>query len=119
MSNYIFKNFEFRTLFALSDITDINTVNVNILTHLERQRVLYLVKNQKMDFSDAKHKAQQEIISIFGFDDSGIDNSESLNITSNNNSNAILLAISVILQGDRTVGQLTEMMANISNDMSV
>jgi len=30
-----------------------------------------------------------------------------------------LLAISVILQGDRTVGQLTEMMANISNDMSV
>ena len=34
-------------LTALSDITDISTINVNILTHLEKRRIEYLVKQGK------------------------------------------------------------------------
>jgi uncharacterized protein (TIGR02145 family) len=103
-------------LLALSDIRDISTVNINILTHLEKQRVNYLIKQNKT-FSEAKKTAQGEILSIFGFNVSDINNSEMLDISVNNESNAILLAISIILQGNRSVGDLTELLANISNDI--
>jgi len=103
-------------LSALSDITDISTVNVNLLTHLEKQRVGYLV-GQGLTFTEAKTSAQQEILSIFGFEISNMNASESLDITINNTSNAILLAISVLLQGNRSVGDLTELLANIINDI--
>lgn len=103
-------------LFALSDIRDISTINVNILTHLEKQRVNYLIKQNK-NFSDAKKTSQGEILSIFGFKLSDINNSETLDISVNSESNAVLLAISTILQGNRSVGDLTELLANISNDI--
>jgi uncharacterized protein (TIGR02145 family) len=103
-------------LFALSDIRDISTVNVNILTHLEKQRVNYLIKQNKT-FPEAKKTAQAEILSIFGFSLSDINNAETLDISVNSESNAILLAISTILQGNRSVGDLTELLANISNDI--
>jgi hypothetical protein len=104
------------TLYALSDITDISTVNVNILTHLEKSRVEYLIGKGK-DFSEAKDTAQKEILTIFGFPVQNMDNSEMLNISVNKEENAILLAISIILQGNRTTGDLTELLANFSNEI--
>jgi len=103
-------------LFALSDITDISTVNVNILTHLEKVRVGKLV-NKTTKLADAKKIAQGEILAIFGFNLTGMDNSEELDISVDNDGNAILIAISIILQGDRSVGDLTELMAGITNDI--
>lgn len=103
-------------LFALSDITDISTVNVNILTHLEKVRVGKLV-NETTTLSDAKRIAQGEILAIFGFNLTGMDNSEELDISVDNDGNAILIAISIILQGDRSVGDLTELLAGITNDI--
>ncbi len=104
-------------LYALSDITDISTVNVNILIHLERQRVEYLIKIRDYSFESAKDSAQKEILIMFGFHNDEMMISEALDITSNEEVNAILLAISVILQGDRGIGTLTELLANISNDL--
>ena len=103
-------------LFALSDITDISTVNVNILTHLEKVRVGNLV-NGTTTLPEAKRIAQGEILAIFGFAQTGMDNSEELDISVNNDGNAILIAISIILQGDRSVGDLTELMAGMTNDI--
>jgi hypothetical protein len=103
-------------LFALSDVTNKSTVNVNILTHLEKKRIEYLI-SQGNSFSQAKQSAQTEILQIFGITSLEIGESESLNITASGEGNAILLMASVILQGSRTVGQLTELLANISNDI--
>ena len=104
-------------LYALSDITDINTVNVNILTHLEKRRVEYLVK-QKNSFAEAKKTAQEEILAIFGFENNEMQESETLDISVNHADNAVLLAISLILQGKRSVGDLTELLAGISTDIA-
>jgi hypothetical protein len=46
------------TLSALSDITDSSSVNVNLMTHLEKKRVEYLMDNSKMTFAAAKTQAQ-------------------------------------------------------------
>lgn len=104
------------TLYALSDITDKTTINVNILTHLEKSRVEYLI-GQEVPFTEAKDSAQKEILAMFGFKNNEIANSEALDISIDNEDNAILLAISVILQGNNSVADLTEILANISTDL--
>jgi uncharacterized protein (TIGR02145 family) len=105
------------TLNALVDSTNISTVNVNVLTHLEKSRIEYLV-NHDLSFSAAKDSAQKEILAIFGFAQSGMEHSEKLDISVNSEENAILLAISIILQGNRPVTDLSEILQQISTDIS-
>jgi hypothetical protein len=103
-------------LYALTDVTDASTINVNILTHLEKRRVEYLIKAGKT-FNEAKTTAQKEILAIFGFTKDNMKPSESLDISASGDDNAILLAISLILQGGLSVGELSELLATISADI--
>ena len=107
------------TLFALANLADTsNTVNVNLLSHLEKDRVRYLMQDENKSFATAKKQAQKEVLAIFGIEKEGIAASENLDITQEGDDNAILLAISVILQGyDGNVGNLSELLANISGDL--
>lgn len=104
------------TLFALSDLTNKASLNVNVLSTLEKVRVEYLISNGS-NFSDAKKQAQSEILAIFEMGKSAMTESELLDITQSGDDNAILLAISVILQGYLTVPDLSELLANISTDI--
>jgi hypothetical protein len=104
-------------LLALADISLKSSVNVNVLTHLEKERVEYLIK-QGNSFVEAKRQAQAEILSVFGFKLEGMSESELLNISEDTEGNAILLAISIILQGKRNTGDLSELLAKISDDLS-
>lgn len=104
-------------LFALSDLTDKSSLNVNILSHLEKRRVEYLISNGS-SFKDAKKQAQSEILRIFEIKKSDMPESEALDISKSGEDNAILLAISAILQGKLTEAQLSELLANIATDIS-
>jgi hypothetical protein len=104
------------SLQALSDLTDQSTLNVNILSTLERNRVKYLISTGK-DFAEAKKQAQTEILKIFEIEKPDITASEHLDITKTGDDNAILLAISVIVQGYLNVSEVSELLANISTDI--
>jgi len=104
------------TLFALSDLSNRSNLNVNILSHLEKNRVDYLI-SQGESFSDAKKMAQGEILSVFEINEEEIIESEQLDITKSGDDNAILLAVSVMLQGYLSVSDLSELLANISTDI--
>lgn len=104
------------TLYALTDITDHKNVNINLLTHLEKPRVEYLMKSG-LSFSAAKKQAQKEILAIFNIRKDTINNSEDLNIAAEGVDNGILLAISAMLQGYRTESEMTELLSNISEDI--
>lgn len=104
------------TLFALSDLTDKTSLNINVLSSLEKTRVEYLVSNG-MDYSSAKKQAQSEILSIFEISKSDLSESELLDITKAGDENAILMAVSVILKGYLSVSELSELLANISTDI--
>lgn len=107
------------TLYALSDLSDLSdksSLNINALTNLEKNRVDYLVSNG-MSFTEAKSQAQVEILSIFEISKNKILDSEQLDITKTGDDNAILLAVSVILQGHLSVSELSELLANISTDI--
>ena len=104
------------TLYVLSDITDKTSLNVNVLSSLEKRRVEYLISIDS-SFNDAKHQAQTEILKIFEIDNKNMPASESLDIIQTGDDNAILLAVSVILQGQLDVSELSELLANISTDI--
>ncbi len=107
------------TLYALTDVSkrEGGLVNINLLTHLEYHRVIYLVKEKKMKFFAAKDSAKKEVFNLIGVDSRNFANSENLDIAGSGEGDAALLALSVLLQGDRSVAQLMELLANISEDM--
>ena len=105
------------TLFALSDITDKTTVNVNVLSHLEKSRIEYLLTNGETSFSAAKKQAEKEVLNIFSITAPNMIDADLLNISADGENNAILLAISVITQGFRTEAELSDLLANIKTDL--
>ena len=74
---------------------------MNLLTHLESQRVYYLVTHDKMSVRAAKKKAQHEIFDAFHIDTTGFKTeSEDMDVFGATAADAALLAISILLQGD-------------------
>ena len=104
------------TLSALSDLSDSTSVNVNLMTHLEKKRVEYLI-GTGLSFSAAKSQAQGEILKMFNIDNVTLGNSETLDISKSGDGNATLLAISAILQSDKTEAELTELLSTINTDI--
>jgi len=84
------------TLFAIADVREKDNINVNILTHLEYYRVRNLVENGKT-LAEAKKQAQKEILAVFGIDSDGFKDSEDMSIFGTSESDAALLAISILL----------------------
>ena len=105
------------TLFAITDVNERNTVNVNLLTHLEYERVIYLVTKKKMTVRAAKKQAQKEVFALLNIDATDFSNSEDLNIAGASDEDAALLAFSIIFQGNRSVSQLSELLQKIAIDM--
>lgn len=87
------------TLRAVTNLKNRNRVNVNVLTHLEYERVMYLVTVNKMSFADAKKQAEKEIFALFNIKGDFAE-AEDLNIFEAGDGNAALLALSVMMQAD-------------------
>ncbi|WP_439182658.1 LamG-like jellyroll fold domain-containing protein [Carboxylicivirga taeanensis] len=105
------------SLRSLVEVTDSTLTNVNLLTTLSKERILYLVKEYGMNFKDAKTRAQNEILEIFDIPQNDSINFNQLDISQKGNENAILLAASVVLQGKFSVGELSETISKIILDI--
>ncbi len=92
-------------------------MNVNLLSHLEKDRVTYLMQEEEKSFTTAKQQAQREILAIFGIEKADMMASELLDISQDGEDNAILLAVSAILQGNNSVAELSELLANFITDI--
>jgi len=104
------------SLQAIGDIGTDSSLNVNMLTHLEKPRVEFLMQ-QGMSYAQAKQQAQTEVLSIFNITNTSLPFSETLNISQNDPGNTVLLAVSCLLQGFRSEAELTELLTNISYDI--
>lgn len=110
------------TLYAFTDLSDREKVNINLLTHLEYERALYLV-GTGLDLPSAKKQAEVEILNAFGIKGE-FANSEDLDIFSRGEDNAALLAFNVLMLGgllgvkDETdVAELTERLTKFALDI--
>lgn len=104
------------TLLGIADVSSTNSININLLTHLERGRIQQLI-GQGLSFEEAKTQAQQEILNVFSIVLSEIRGSELLDISQANDDNAVLLAISIIMQGYRSEAELSELLAMMIMDL--
>jgi len=104
------------SLYAITDLSDREKVNVNLLTHLEYERAMYLVKHDTLTVAEAKKQAESEIFDAFGMW-MKFDNSEDLNILSSSEGGSALLAISVLMQADRSEAELTEFLTKFASDI--
>ena len=104
------------TLNAIVDLTDKSNININILTALEKKRVEFLIADG-MPFAEAKSQALAEVLGVFEIQNANIDEAELLDITQAGDPNAILLAVSTILQGYDGVADLSELISSISSDL--
>lgn len=104
------------TLLVFADLSTRNSININIATQLESERVMSLLRDSNYTFTNAKNKAESEVFSIFDIENINED-SEDLSIFSNSNGDAALLAISVLLQNDNSVPELTELIIEISESV--
>ena len=86
------------TLRALTNLKDRENVNVNLLTSLEYERVMHLVKEKNKTLATAKTQAKKEVLAAFDIKDE-VDEFENLNILEAGDGNAALLAVSVMMQG--------------------
>ena len=105
---------------AITDMRKRSSVNVNILTHLEFDRVYSLVTRgdkdgKKLTVKQAKRQAQKEILELFGIELDYDTDAEDMNVFGKTDADAALLAISVLLQGDRTESDMMALLAEISN----
>lgn len=103
---------------AITDLTSRATANVNLLTHLEYNRVLYLVKKKGMRVKAAKKQAEKEIFAAFGIDASDFGYSEDLSIFGKKDANAALLAVSILLQRNLTEAELTQELSDFGQNFA-
>ena len=109
----------------LRAITDVSSrvtgsANVNLLTHLEFDRVNALATGPgKLKLKEAKHKAQTEILDAFHFDTNLVKNvqSEDMNVFGESDADAALLAVSVLLQGDGKAADLSVLLTELADDL--
>ena len=103
---------------ALTNLKGRSSANINLVTHLEYDRVQYLVTRKDSSVTKAKMAAEKELFAAFGIDNSGFEGlAEDLNVLKEGKGNAALLAISVLLQGDRNESELTALLASLSVDL--
>ena len=100
---------------AITDLSHRENVNVNLLTHLEFDRVKNLV-SQGYSVKKAKDQAEREIISTMAMNESS-KKFEDMNIFESGDENGMLLAVSVLMQSDADVAGLTERMGKFSLDL--
>lgn len=105
------------TLKAIVDLTGKDSVNVNILTDLEYKRVKHLISESGLTITDAKAQAQNEILSVFSLNSMDITHPENLDISHLGDGDAVLLAVSAILQGNLTTAELSKLLADFVDDM--
>ena len=107
---------------AISDMRKRSDANINLLTHLEFDRVYYLVTRgdstgKKLSVKNAKRQAQRELLKQFYIELDSSADAEDLNVFGASDADAALLAISVLLQANRKVSDLSILLTEISNDM--
>ena len=105
-------------LHALTNVDGRSTANINLITHIEYDRVERLVTKEGISVIESKRAAEKEIFNNFHIDNTGFKGfAEDLNVFKESDANGALLAISILLQGDRTEAELVQLLDNLSTDI--
>lgn len=107
---------------AIADVSNLSTVNVNILTHIIKPRIEQLTSTG-LDFNAARSQAQNELKTIMGVTIGVNSNFETLDISNND----FLFAMSLLFQRNNSFGyqmgynytaELSTLLSNFRSDFA-
>ena len=104
------------TLYALTDLSERDKVNINLLTHLAYNRTQYLVSEKNVPIKKAKKQAENEVLKAFEIEDD-FDDAEDIDIFGKGKQSAALLAISVLMQSHLLDASLNDRLADFASDI--
>jgi len=104
------------TLNAVADVSNKSTANINVLTHLEYNKVIELAQSGQT-FDDAKKTAQQEVFSALGISAIEGKSSDDLSLFGKSASDSVLLVASVLLQGNRSAEEVSNLLADLDKEI--
>lgn len=102
---------------GIVDLTNTSTCNVNILTHLIKDRVNHLVKSG-LSFKDAQHQAESELLRCFNLQQYEDLNLNNLSIADGSHGAGVLTVISSILLNGRSDAEFTEHITRLANSLT-
>ena len=102
---------------ALADVGEQKNVNINLLTHLEYERVQVLLEQKKISFDEAKRIADSEIFASF-YADGNFGKVENLNIFGDSDGDAALLAFNILLLETGSEATFMENFAKLGTDLA-
>ena len=105
------------TLHALTDLSERDKVNINLLTHLAYNRTQYLVSEKNAPIKKAKKQAENEVLKAFGIEENNFDDAEDMDVFGKGKQSAALLAISVLMQGNLLNTSLNDRLTSFSSDI--
>jgi len=113
------------SLQAVADLDGKESLNINVLTHLIKDRIGQLVSDG-LSFREANDQAKKELLVFLGCGEDMDINFEDLDISREEDYNALLLAVSLMLQRFTNVfdqlpgltAELTELLSYLSSDFS-
>ncbi len=102
---------------CIADLSNESTININILTHLGSERIKYLIQNKNLNYSEAKAQTEQEILKIFSIETNDTKNFEDLDLSQIGELNSALIAVSCIVQSEKSIPDLTQFLTNFNQDI--
>lgn len=107
------------SLNAIADLSDAQTVNVNILTHLKAQRMVNLMEKEGKNFHVANDQAQNELLSCFGLQRYAQTDVNKFSLTTGTDEAAALIAVSSLILYNRSEAEVTEYLSRLASEFAI
>ena len=108
------------TLRSIADLEDGTQTNVNLLTSLTYNRIKNLVTKEDKEIAEAQSQAEKELYTALGIpeDLQPSVSCSAMNIANSGDGDGLLLALSAVVQENRSVGELTQYISKFSVDLA-
>lgn len=105
------------SLHSLADLSVSSSVNINILTHLKKDRLAHLIKEEHLSYKEANTLAQKELLTCFGLHRYADKEVNSYSIATGTDESGVLIVVSSTLLKDMSEAKFTERLAELSGDL--
>ncbi len=102
---------------AIVDVTDKESITVNILTHLATDRIKKLIAEGK-SFEEANSQSKTELLAYFKAESLNKNNLENFNLNGTDDKTKFLLAVSAIFQQSYQTALISKLIADFKSDLA-
>jgi hypothetical protein len=100
---------------CLANVSRTESININIITHLTKERIINLVSKGKC-FADARKITNNEFLKIFELNNYTLEYTDKLDMIKSSESNDILFALNMVIIGNLSGVRLTEFLTKFIFD---